>query len=95
MQNSSIGFLLSEIKNIRPPLKNLLLVESHIGYKIIDLITFKPKKILSAKVCLEIETVSEEEDVIIDIIVLKHYQNYFNKKYLIKLPHYTKIIKSI
>ena len=80
MQNSSIGFLLSEIKNIIPPLKNLSLVESHVGYKIIDLITFKPKKILSAKVCLEIETVSEGEDVIIDIIVLKHYQNYFNKK---------------
>ena len=44
MQNSSIDFLLSEIKNIRPSLKNLSLVESHVGYKIIDLITFKPKK---------------------------------------------------
>ena len=50
MQNTSIDFLLSEIKDIQPKLKNLLLFESHIGKKIIDLITFKPKKAVISKV---------------------------------------------
>ena len=80
MQNSPIDFLLSEIKGIKPKLKNLSLIERHIGNKIIDLITFKPKKLLSAKVCFDIEKIPEGEEVIIEIKVLKHYQNYFNKK---------------
>ena len=47
MQNTSIDieFLLSEIVNIKPKLKNLSTLEQHIGKKVIDLIMF----ILSVK----------------------------------------------
>ena len=53
MQNSSkdIEFLFSEIISIKPKLKNLSILEKHIGKKVIDLIMFKPKRLISAKVC--------------------------------------------
>ncbi|PPR25921.1 MAG: hypothetical protein CFH34_01216, partial [Alphaproteobacteria bacterium MarineAlpha9_Bin4] len=73
MQNSSIDFLLSEIASILPKEKHLSLIEKHIGKKIIDLIMFKPKKLLSAKLCSNLNNVKNNEDVIIEIKVVKHY----------------------
>ena len=82
MQNSSkdIEFLFSEIISIKPKLKNLSILEKHIGKKVIDLIMFKPKRLISAKVCNNLDNTDKDEDVIIEIKVIKHYQNYFNKR---------------
>ncbi len=80
MQNTSIDFLLSEIKDIQPKLKNLLLFESHIGKKIIDLITFKPKKAVISKVIDTLENIENYNSVIIKVKIIKHFQNYYNKR---------------
>ena len=80
MQNSSIDFLFEKLNVIYPNSKNNSLFESHIGPQIIDLLFFKPKKILSAKVLNKLEELEHENTVIIKIRVIKHHQNYFNRK---------------
>ncbi len=80
MQNSYTDFLLSDIKNLDPKPKKLALIEEHIGKRIIDIITFKPKRLLSAKICKDITTVSKNEEVLLEIKVLKHHENFFNKR---------------
>ena len=49
MQNTSIDFLLKKISYLKLNDKYNLLLENHVGPQIIDLLFFKPKKILSAK----------------------------------------------
>ena len=80
MQNSSIDFFLQNIKKIQPPPKKLTLLEKHMGSLIIDFLMFKPSKLISARICKKIEDLEENNEVILEITILRHYQNYFNKK---------------
>ena len=41
---------------------------------------FKPKKVLSAKIYNNIEDIAYTESIIIKVKVIKHYQNFFNRK---------------
>ena len=61
MQSSSIDFLFEKINIINSNNKNILIVENHIGPQIIDLLFFKPKKVLSAKVLNKIESIHDIE----------------------------------
>ena len=79
MQSSSIDFLFEKINIINSNNKNTIIVENHIGSQIIDLLFFKPKKVLSAKILDKIEDVQTIEVVIIKVKVFKHYKNYFNR----------------
>ena len=80
MQNTSIKILLSEIKNLTPKIKKVDLVENHIGNKIVDLITFKPKRFIMAKVCDDTNSIIENQEMIFKIKVIKHYPNFYNRK---------------
>ena len=71
MQSSSIDFLFEKINIINSNNKNILIVENHIGPQIIDLLFFKPKRVLSAKVLNKIESIQTIETVIIKV---KNYQ---------------------
>ena len=50
------------------------------GSLIIDFLMFKPSKLISARICKKIEDLEENNEVILEITILRHYQNYFNKK---------------
>ncbi len=80
MQNSSIEFLFEKLNILSNNAKKNSLFEEHIGKQIIDLLFFKPKKILSAKVFSDLEKIEYTTNIIIKVKVIKHYQNYFNKK---------------
>ncbi len=80
MQNSSIDILFEKLSLLDNNVKNNSLFESHVGSQIIDLLFFKPKKILSAKVYKNLEEIAYTESIIIKVKVIKHYQNFFNRK---------------
>ena len=80
MQNSSIEFLFEKLNILSNDAKKNSLFEEHIGQQVIDLLFFKPKKILSAKVFSDLEKIEYTTNIIIKVKVIKHYQNYFNKK---------------
>ena len=80
MQNSSIDFLFEKLSLLNNNPKNNSLFEIHVGPQIIDLLFFKPKKVLSAKVYDDLEKIEHADNVIIKVKVIKHYQNYFNRK---------------
>ncbi len=80
MQNSSIDILFEKLSLLNSNDKNNSLFESHIGPQILDLLFFKPKKILSAKVYNNLEKIEYMKNIIIKVKVIKHYQNYFNRK---------------
>ena len=80
MQNSSIEFLFEKLNILSNNTKKNSLFEEHIGQQVIDLLFFKPKKILSAKVFSDLEKIEYTTNIIIKVKVIKHYQNYFNKK---------------
>ena len=88
MQSSSIDFLFEKINIINSNSKNTIIVENHIGSQIIDLLFFKPKRVLSAVILDKIEDVQTIETVIIKVKVFKHYKNYFNRNIHIKSPFY-------
>ena len=67
MQNSSIDFLFEKINIINSNNKNTIIVENHIGPQIIDLLFFKPKRFLSAKILDKIENIQTIEVVIIKV----------------------------
>ena len=64
MQNTSIKILLSEIKDLTPKIVQVDLIENHIGSKIVDLITFKPKRFIMAKVCNDTNSIVENQEMI-------------------------------
>ena len=80
MQNTSINILLSEIKDLTPKVKKVDLIENHIGSNIVDLITFKPKRFIMAKVCNDTNSIVENQEMIFNIKVIKHYPNFYNRK---------------
>ena len=85
MQNSSIDILFEKLSLLNNNVKNNSLFESHVGSQIIDLLFFKPKKSLSAKVYNNLEKIEYMKNIIIKVKVIKHYQNFFNRKIPYKL----------
>ena len=80
MQNTSIDFLFKKIIHLEPNNKYNHLLENHVGPQIIDLLFFKPKKILSAKIIDNLENIEDFSAIIIKVKIIKHYQNFFNRK---------------
>ena len=85
MQKSSIDILFEKLSLLNSNAKNNSLFESHVGPQILDLLFFKPKKILSAKVYNNLEKIEYMKNIIIKVKLIKHYQNYFNRKVTYKI----------
>ena len=56
--------------------------------QIIDLLFYKPKKILSAKVYNDFEKIDYMDSIIIKVKIIKHYQIFLIEKFPIKYQFY-------
>ena len=76
MQNKSILLLFDEIDTFFNKGKQIDIIKENIGSKIIDLLYYKPIRIISHEICHNWEELKDQKKVIIKVLIQKHYNPY-------------------